>query len=113
MYKYKKNNKQWFRPGKPKPASFYPHDKAPGGNILEPNVEEQWELPWNSYEWPEKKKRFGKKALFKTAMFKNRFVSLIDIDERIRNNRREIVYTICDGDDVRRVPGKFLREFSL
>ena len=41
MYKYKKNNKQWFRPGKPKPASFYPHDKAPGGNILEPNVEEE------------------------------------------------------------------------
>tara|TARA_R100000152_G_scaffold17077_1_gene8607 strand:- start:841 stop:1182 length:342 start_codon:yes stop_codon:yes gene_type:complete len=113
MYKFKKESKQRFRPKGSKPAAFYPHDKAPGGNILEPNVEEQWELPWNSYEWGKKDKRFGKKAKYKTASFKNRFVSIIDIDERTRNNRREIVYTICDGEEVKRIPGKFLRDFCL
>jgi hypothetical protein len=29
------------------------------------------------------------------------------------HNRREIVYTICDGEEVMRVPGKFLRDFCL
>ena len=51
--------------------------------------------------------------MYRTARFKNRYVSLIDIDERMRNNRREIVYTVCDEDKVMRIPGKFLREFCL
>ena len=112
-YSFKKNDTTLrFKPSKLKPeVEVSRNDKL--FNVLEPNVEEVWELPWNSYEWSGKQRKYGKKALYKTARFKNRYVSLIDIDERMRNNRREIVYTVCDEDKVMRVPGKFLREFCL
>jgi hypothetical protein len=82
-------------------------------NVLEPNVAEDFDLPWNCFEWEDKKRKYGKRAMYRTARFKNRYVSLIDIDERMRNNRRELVYTVCDEDKVMRVPAKFLQDFCL
>ena len=112
-YSFKKNDTTLrFKPSKLKPeVEVSRNDKL--FNVLEPNVEENFDLPWDSYDWGNKKKKFGKKALYKTARFKNRYVDLIDIDERMRNNRREIVYTVCDEDKVMRVPAKFLQDFCL
>jgi hypothetical protein len=112
-YSSKKDNTTLrFKPSKLKPeVEVSRNDKL--FNVLEPNVAEDFDLPWNSFEWGDKKRKYGKRALYRTARFKNRYVDLIDIDERMRNNRRELVYTVCDQDKVMRVPAKFLQDFCL
>ena len=112
---YKKDSSTLrFKPSKLKPeveVEVSRNDKL--FNVLEPNVAENFDLPWNSFEWGDNKRKYGKRALFRTARFKNRYVDLIDIDERMSKTSRALVYTVCDEDKVMRVPAKFLQDFCL
>jgi hypothetical protein len=62
-----------FKPSKLKPeVEVSRNDKL--FNVLEPNVAEDFDLPWNCFEWEDKKRKYGKRAMFRTARFKNRYV---------------------------------------
>lgn len=84
---------------------------------LKPKVkffdEDEYDLPWNCYEWDANKRKYGKKALYKTAMYKDKFVYLIDITEKFIGNRKSLFFTINYDDVVKCVPEFMLKEFSL